>query len=138
MTYSVTKMLYDNDYRMSKKQRRRDEKEKEPADLRETLMDHKFKSREDGLANTTAKLNKAMERHKKGLSKQSALSTRLEPFAMFNSMSAGMAPVFKRLGDPHVNLPNSPEATSADPNTMVVSPPRETEQRRKVMFNMSK
>ena len=60
-------MLYSNDYRMSKNQRRRDEKEKELADLRETLRDREFKSRKDWLANTRTKLKKAMERHKKGL-----------------------------------------------------------------------
>ena len=62
-------MLYNNDYRLSKRQRKRDEKEKEPADLRETLRDREFKSREDWLANTRTKLKKAMERDKKGLSK---------------------------------------------------------------------
>ena len=89
MANSITKMIYNNDYRMSKKQRRRNEKEKEPADLRETLRDCEVKTREDQLANVVdmhleqaakkAKPNKAMER--------------FDPCATFNNMSADRRPL---------------------------------------------
>ena len=78
-----------------------------------------------------------MERHKQCLSKKSGSSTRIDPFATFNSMSVSKAPALKRLGDRHVSPPESPDATNADPNIMVVSPPRKIEQRRKVVVNMS-
>ena len=83
---------------MSKRQWSKEEEDREMEELRETLKDRVVKTREERLSyvedmhweqeDRMEKLNTALARHKRDLSRHSVSNTRLAPFSTFSSMSA--------------------------------------------------